>query len=86
MFVDRQLRLNWALTAAENPQTFQFPTSWSFQQLFLMKVLARDCCTLNDQDSFLCHSYFTVFILTYGAEPFLRSCQLCIHSGNSQQF
>jgi hypothetical protein len=25
-------------------------------------------------------------LLTYGAEPFLRSCQLCSHSGNSQQF
>jgi hypothetical protein len=24
--------------------------------------------------------------LTYGAEPFLRSCQLCSHSENSQQF
>jgi hypothetical protein len=24
--------------------------------------------------------------LAYGAEPFLRSCQLCSHSGNSQQF
>jgi hypothetical protein len=25
------------------------------------------------------------YLLTYGAEPFLRSCQLCSHSGNSQQ-
>jgi hypothetical protein len=24
--------------------------------------------------------------LTYGAEPFLRSCQLCSHSGTSQHF
>jgi hypothetical protein len=27
-----------------------------------------------------------VYLLTYGADPFLRSCQLCNHSGNSQQF
>jgi hypothetical protein len=26
------------------------------------------------------------YLLMYGAEPFLRSCQLCSHSGNSQQF
>jgi hypothetical protein len=25
-------------------------------------------------------------ILTYGVESFLRSCQLCSNSGNSQQF
>jgi hypothetical protein len=25
-------------------------------------------------------------LLTYGAEPFLRSCQLCIHSRTSQHF
>jgi hypothetical protein len=26
------------------------------------------------------------YLLTYGAETFLRSCQLCSHSGNSQQY
>jgi hypothetical protein len=26
------------------------------------------------------------YLLTFGAEPFLRNCQLCSHSGNSQQF
>jgi hypothetical protein len=26
------------------------------------------------------------YLLTYGAEPSLRSCQLCSHSGNSQHF
>jgi hypothetical protein len=26
------------------------------------------------------------YLLMYGAEPFLRSCQLCSHSGKSQQF
>jgi hypothetical protein len=26
------------------------------------------------------------YLLTYGAEPFLRSCQLCNHPGNSQNF
>jgi hypothetical protein len=26
------------------------------------------------------------YLLMYGAEHFLRSCQLCSHSGNSQQF
>jgi hypothetical protein len=28
----------------------------------------------------------TCDLLTYGAEHYLRSCQLCSHSGNSQQF
>jgi hypothetical protein len=27
----------------------------------------------------------TFYLLAYGAEPFLRSCQLCSHSENSQQ-
>jgi hypothetical protein len=27
-----------------------------------------------------------VYLLMYGAEPFLRSCQLCSQSENSQQF
>jgi hypothetical protein len=26
------------------------------------------------------------YLLMYGAEPFLRSCQLCSHPGNYQQF
>jgi hypothetical protein len=26
------------------------------------------------------------YLLTYGAEPYLRSCQLCSHSRNSQNF
>jgi hypothetical protein len=26
------------------------------------------------------------YLLMYGAETFLKSCQLCSHSGNSQQF
>jgi hypothetical protein len=26
------------------------------------------------------------YLLTYGAKPFLRSCQLCSHSGNFQHF
>jgi hypothetical protein len=26
------------------------------------------------------------YLLTYGVEPFLRSCQMCSHSENSQQF
>jgi hypothetical protein len=26
------------------------------------------------------------YLLSYGAEPFLRSCQLCSHSGNSSNF
>jgi hypothetical protein len=29
---------------------------------------------------------FTFTLLTYGAKPFLRICQLCSHSENSQQF
>jgi hypothetical protein len=31
-------------------------------------------------------TYLLTYLLMYGAETFLRSCQLCSHSGNSQQF
>jgi hypothetical protein len=31
-------------------------------------------------------TFLLTYLLMYGAEPFLRSCQLCSHSGNSQQF
>jgi hypothetical protein len=30
--------------------------------------------------------YLESDLLMYGAELFLRNCQLCSHSGNSQQF
>jgi hypothetical protein len=41
----------------------------------------------NSIDLFLhfIHIY-CIYILTYGAEPFLRSFQLCSHSGTSQHF
>jgi hypothetical protein len=29
-------------------------------------------------------TYWLTYFLTYGAEPFLRSCQLCSHSENSR--
>jgi hypothetical protein len=32
------------------------------------------------------HVLILTYLLMYGAETFLRSCQLCNHSGNSQQF
>jgi hypothetical protein len=33
------------------------------------------------------HNLYSSYLLTtYGTELFLRSCQLCSHSGNSQQF
>jgi hypothetical protein len=32
-----------------------------------------------------CVTVVLTYLLTYGAEPFLRSCQLCSHSENSQQ-
>jgi hypothetical protein len=35
---------------------------------------------------FLLFSSQLTYLLTYGAEPLLRSCQLCSHSDNSQQF
>jgi hypothetical protein len=28
----------------------------------------------------------SIYLLTYGAEPFLKSCQFCSHSGTSQHF
>jgi hypothetical protein len=31
-------------------------------------------------------SFIQSYLLTYGAEPFLRSCQLCSQSGTSQHF
>jgi hypothetical protein len=35
---------------------------------------------------FISHPVFRHYILTYGAKPFLRSCQLCSHSGTSKHF
>jgi hypothetical protein len=35
--------------------------------------------------SLFIYLYYT-YLLMYGAETFLRSCQLCSHSENSQQF
>jgi hypothetical protein len=34
----------------------------------------------------ICTLYHTSYLLTYGAEPFLRSCQLCSYSGTSRHF
>jgi hypothetical protein len=39
-----------------------------------------------DKHVFVFNNYLLTYLLMYGAETFLRSCQLCSHSGNSQQF
>jgi hypothetical protein len=38
------------------------------------------------QTNYICTSSYLLYLVTYGAEPFLRSCQLCSHSGTSQHF
>jgi hypothetical protein len=50
--------------------------------LYKAKHLSAPSYTLKLDINFLLIPY----LLTYGADPFLRSCQLCSHSGNSQQF
>jgi hypothetical protein len=40
----------------------------------------------NNSKACVCNNCRLTYLLTYGAEFFLRSCQLCSHSGNSQQF
>jgi hypothetical protein len=37
-------------------------------------------------DHYPSYVYTYSYLLTYGAEPFLRSCQLCSHSRTSQHF
>jgi hypothetical protein len=53
----------------------------------LLMLFARTL-TYSEPDTFtLIHFYnMYTYLLMYGAEPFLRNCQLCSHSGNSQQF
>jgi hypothetical protein len=40
------------------------------------------CFRIHNYES--CHKIS--YLLTYGTEPFLRSCELCSHSGTSQHF
>jgi hypothetical protein len=44
------------------------------------------CCVGSMWACVIVEYKHTLHVLAYGAEPFLRSCQLCSHSGNSQQF
>jgi hypothetical protein len=50
--------------------------------------LGQNISSLNYRHTIHINSHFseTAYLLTYGAEPFLRSCQLCSHSRNSQHF
>jgi hypothetical protein len=45
---------------------------------FFKFIMDYKLCTIQIKST-----YLLTYLLTYGAEPFLRSCQLCSHSGNS---
>jgi hypothetical protein len=49
-------------------------------------VTGIDLPFLPYQSGCPCHLVTAAYLITYGAEPFQKSCQLCSHSGNSQQF
>jgi hypothetical protein len=40
----------------------------------------------KDNTTYRNRTYLLTYLLTNGAEPFLRSCQLCSHSRSSQHF
>jgi hypothetical protein len=70
----RQVRVaNWPFLAID-----RLPLS-----IFQIRVHSRACCLTTLCNLQRLHSSHS---LTHGAEPFLRSCQLCSHSKNSQHF
>jgi hypothetical protein len=57
------------------------------QTLPVLLYIAFTCTTENYSSVSMYRSKKKIiFLLTYGAEPFLRSCQLCSQSGTSQHF
>jgi hypothetical protein len=60
-------------------RSFKFDSKKEYSDYFQKLVNRFQLCIDWEGD------YFE-YLLTYGAEPFLRSFQLCSHSGNSQQF
>jgi hypothetical protein len=49
---------------------------WDIRQL--VRTLAEDIVTIGHQKT--TSEDILTYLLTYGAEPFLRSCQLCSYS------
>jgi hypothetical protein len=73
--------------------TKQYRCFWKSSQTLaqskrLLSFLTRNKFMHNTciYDDCLHTEFYITYLLMYGAQPFLRSCQLCSHSGNSQQF
>jgi hypothetical protein len=64
--------LLWRLTAAGHIGSVEYSKARGREHKAIRRKL-NQCISIT-------------YLLTYGAESFLRSCQLCSHSGNSQQF
>jgi hypothetical protein len=73
--------VKWAHSETSHSHSFNIllKNVWCFSSCVYVSywVLAGTCRTTL---------IILTYLLTYGAEPFLRSCQLCSHSENSQQF
>jgi hypothetical protein len=74
----------------------QVPLAWQYEIMYTITVYCISgkgpLKTQREASSFVVQyklfvllSFPITYLLTYGAEPFLRSCQLCSHSENSQQ-
>jgi hypothetical protein len=57
-----------------------------FTASYTVEQPVKNANVYNVQRNITEHITILTYLLTYGAEPFLRSCQLCSHSENSQQF
>jgi hypothetical protein len=60
---------------------YQIPIYWQLPRNY---VYFRVFWVPQGNSSF--NTYLLTYLLTYGALPFLRSCQLCSQSGTSQHF
>jgi hypothetical protein len=62
---------------------YLFETSVDFQRILCRYIPEGRILQTSDISAF---AYLLTYLLMYGAEPFLKSYQLCSHSGDSQQF
>jgi hypothetical protein len=61
-------------------------TSHFIVHLLILFITTLSPSTMSANGHSRLHTSLPVYLLTYGAEPFLRSCQLCSHWRTSQHF
>jgi hypothetical protein len=83
---------DWAVSAEHARKCYCLQTKQIYVTLLFISVvwfqfiiISFIRIVLRSLKLFVIAMYFT-YLLTYGAESFLRSCQLCSHSGTSQNF